>query len=170
MSNVLTCPKLETVYLYPAQLCISDQPGRAVTVLGSCVSVTMFSPRLRIGGICHGMLPRCRARHDCTAPCVEAFKYMDCALRYMLRRFQNKGITNEEIEVKIFGGADTLASKSSNSIGRNNVKIALDFLRREKLHVSAADVGDAFGRKVIFGFHTGEVFVKRLKNSNNGKS
>ena len=33
-----------------------------------------------------------------------------------------------------------------------------------RLKVVAADVGDAFGRKVIFFSNTGEVFVKRLKN------
>jgi chemotaxis protein CheD len=115
------------------------------------------------------MLPRCRGNGGCHEPCVEAFKYMDCALPYMLGRFLKKGVTKEEIEVKIFGGADTLASKSSNSIGSKNVKVALDFMKREKLRVSASDVGDAFGRKIIFGLHTGEVFVKRLKPSHNGK-
>jgi len=89
---------------------------------------------------------------------------MDCAIHYMLHRFREYGIPNNEIEIKIFGGADTLKSKSSNSIGSQNVKIALDLIGVEKLRVMAADVGDSFGRKLVFFSHTGEVYLKRLKN------
>jgi chemotaxis protein CheD len=157
---------LETVYLHPGEICVSREPRKVITVLGSCVSITIFSPRLGAGAICHGTLPRCRSRKECRGLCIEAFKFMDCAIFYMLGRFTEFGIARNEMEVKIFGGADTLASKSSNSIGSQNIKITLDILGREKLRVKAADVGDSFGRKLIFFTHTGEVYLKRLKSGN----
>ena len=97
---------------------------------------------------------------------METFKYVDCTLRHMLRHFRTLDVWNKDLEIKIFGGADTLQSKSSNTIGTQNVKSALDVIKAEKLRVIAADVGDSFGRKVLFLSHTGEVFVKRLKKSN----
>lgn len=160
---------LDTVYLHPGEICVTRKAKRVVTVLGSCVSVTMFNARLQVGAICHGTLPHCRTGGVCHEPCIEAFKFMDCAIGYMLERFRGYGIKNSEIEAKIFGGADTLMSKSSNSIGRQNVKTTLELMGREKLKVIAADVGDSFGRKLIFFTHTGEVFLKRLKNNNGAK-
>ena len=166
--SILDSPELETVYLHPGELCISEGPSRVVTVLGSCVSVTMFNPRLKIGAICHTTLPNCRSKVKCETICVEAFKYMDCAFKYMIKNFRERGIMNEEIEIKIFGGADTLKSKSSNTIGSKNVHSALHLIKKEHIKLIAADVGDSFGRKLVFFSHTGEVFLKRLKNGNIG--
>ncbi len=158
---------IETAYLHPGEICICLRPRKVITVLGSCVSITMFNPRSQMGAICHGTLPRCRSvKGECLKPCIEAFKFVDCAMLHMLRAFRDRGIMNNEIEIKVFGGADTLKSKSSNAIGSQNIRTALDIIRKEKLGVAAADVGDSFGRKLIFLTHTGEVFLKRLRNGN----
>jgi len=159
---------MPAVYLKPAEISICENPTKVVTVLGSCVSVTFFNRRLKLGAICHGTLPHCRHgshRKPRDGYCDEAFKFMECSIRYMLEKFRSLGVQNSEIEVKMFGGADTLASKRANTIGSRNVKIALEVIAEEKLHVTAADVGDNFGRKLIFISDTGEVFVKRLKNA-----
>jgi chemotaxis protein CheD len=157
---------LSSVYLYPGAIFIAEEPTIITTVLGSCVSVTMFSPALQRGAISHCTLPGCRLPDTCNERCTETFKYVDCSLRHMLIHFKTLGVRNEDLEIKIFGGADTLKSKSSNTIGTQNVKSAFDFIRAEKLRVIAADVGDSFGRKVLFLSHTGEVFVKRLRKTN----
>jgi chemotaxis protein CheD len=160
----LADPHLPTVYLKPAEISICDKPTKVVTVLGSCVSVIMFNRRLRLGAICHGTLPRSRKGGACTGFCDEAFKFVNCSMRYMIETFRRYGVMSSEIEVKLFGGADTLASKRENTIGSQNVRMALQVITEQRLKVTAADVGDAFGRKVIFFSHTGEVYVKRLKN------
>jgi|MudIll2142460700_1097286.scaffolds.fasta_scaffold170760_2 chemotaxis protein CheD len=156
---------LPSIYLHPGELIICQEPTRVITVLGSCVSVTMYNRRLKFGSICHGTMPRCKAIQHCTEPCIDAFKFMDCAIQHMLTSFAEFGIRNGDIEVKIFGGADTLMSKSSNTIGSQNIKVTLDTLSREKLGVIAADVGDNFGRKLIFFTHTGDVYLKRLNKA-----
>jgi chemotaxis protein CheD len=155
---------LQTVYLKPGEISVCKKPTKVVTVLGSCVSVTMFNRRLKLGAICHATLPRSRKGGPCTGYRDEAFKYVNCSIRFMIETFRRHNIANGEIEVKLFGGADTLSSKKENTIGSQNVKTALDIIREENLDVVAADVGDSFGRKLIFYTHTGEVFRKRLKN------
>jgi chemotaxis protein CheD len=162
--------EIQAVYLHPGEICVSRHPRKVITVLGSCVSVTMFNPRLRLGAICHGILPQCRStKEECLASCIETFKYMDCAILHMLHTFREHGIMNNEIEIKVFGGADTLVSKSSNTIGSQNIKTTLDIFSKEKLKVVAADVGDFFGRKLFFFTDTGDVYLKRLKSTNNVK-
>ena len=155
----------DTIYLHPAELCVCDEPTKVITVLGSCVSVTLFSRKLSIGAICHGAMPQCRKRRGCHEVCEEAFKYVDCSLHYMLAKFRGYGVADSDIEVKLFGGADTLSSKKENTIGSMNVKMALEIIRQEHLRIIAADVGDSFGRKIIFLTHTGDVFLKRLKDA-----
>lgn len=155
----------DKVYLKPGELYIGEEPTKVITVLGSCVSVTFFSKRLRIGAICHGALPHCRKRRGCHEICSEAFKFVDCSVHYMLGKLRGLGVADSELEVKIFGGADTLSSKKENTIGSMNVKTALEIIREEHLRIIAADVGDSFGRKIIFLTHTGDVYLKRLKDT-----
>lgn len=158
-------PELHKVYLKPGELYIGEEPTKVITVLGSCVSVTLFSRRLRIGAICHGTLPHCRKVKKCHERCADAFKYVDCSVHYMLGRMRGYGCSDSEIEIKLFGGADTLSSQKENTIGSMNVKMALEIIRHERLRIIAADVGDSFGRKIIFLTHTGEVYLKRLKDA-----
>ena len=159
---------LHKVYLRPGELYIGEGPTKVITVLGSCVSVTLFSKRLCIGAICHGTLPHCRRRRGCHELCKEAFRFVDCSIHYMLGKMRGYGVADSELEVKLFGGADTLSSKKENTIGSMNVKTALEIIRQEHLRVIAADVGDSFGRKIIFLTHTGDVYLKRLKDANAG--
>ena len=154
--NRLHDADLDKVYLKPGELYIGEEPTKVITVLGSCVSVTLFNRRLRIGAICHGAMPQCRKRRGCHEVCEEAFKF---------GKLRGYGVTDSELEVKLFGGADTLSSKKENTIGSMNVKTALEIIREEHLRIIAADVGDSFGRKIIFLTHTGEVYLKRLKDT-----
>lgn len=157
---------LTAVYLHPGEIVVCREPMKVITVLGSCVSVTLFSRKLGMSAICHGTMPRCRAIKQCKELCVDAFKFMDCAIQHMLRTFREAGVQNRDLEVKVFGGADTLMSKSSNTIGSQNIKVTLEVLGREGLGVAAADVGDNFGRKLIFISASGDVYLKRLNKAN----
>lgn len=156
---------IDKVYLKPGELYIGEKPTKVTTVLGSCVSVTLFNKRLRLGAICHGTLPHCSRIKTCHDLCKDAFKYVDCSMHYMLGRLRSYGCADNEIEIKLFGGADTLSSKRENTIGSMNVKMALDIIRQEHIRIIAADVGDSFGRKIIFLTHNGDVYLKRLKNA-----
>jgi chemotaxis protein CheD len=154
------------VYLYSGELYISEKPAVVSTVLGSCVAVTMFHKRTGVGAICHGVMPGCASAADCSKNhCIEQLKYVDCSIRYMVWKFEGYGVRRKKLEVKIFGGADILASQTSNSVGTANVRAALKTIKELRLRLVAQDVGDSFGRKIIFYTHTGEVFLNRLKDS-----
>jgi chemotaxis protein CheD len=72
-----------------------------------------------------------------------------------------------EIEVKVFGGADTFSAAPGGrrgfSIGQRNTEIAMQSLKKEGLSILSLDVGGATGRKLFFNTHTGEVLLKRLQ-------
>jgi chemotaxis protein CheD len=157
------------IYLKAAELHFSDKPSSVMTVLGSCLSVTMFHRRARVGAICHGLLPKCRERAVCRRPCAEQAKYVECAILMMVKLFDENKLKRSEIEVKVFGGADMfsmrLGGKNSISVGRQNIEIAQQALEKAGMRVIALDVGGTAGRKLFFNTATGEVLMKRLQAS-----
>jgi chemotaxis protein CheD len=166
----LFAQELPVVYLRPGEMHFAERPALVVTVLGSCLSVTMFSRRKGLGGICHGLLPQCGGKHVCDGNCLQGFKYVDCSIEKMVKLFDEHGVKRGEIEVKCFGGADmfTRQGKVSGvvSVGRQNVQTAKKILAHEGLHIMKMDVGGPQGRKIIFNTYTGEVFLKRLTQMN----
>jgi chemotaxis protein CheD len=154
MSPLSQLPK---IYLKPGELAVYETPAEVATVLGSCVSVTFYSPQQLVGAICHAMLP--------FGGKTGRFKYVDESLRFMLEYFDRRGIKKSDILVKVFGGADMFEKKivsKIHTVGRQNLEMARGILQAYQLKVTAKDIGGAHGRKLIFYPHTGEVFLKRL--------
>jgi len=162
--------ELPVVYLKAGELHFTDQPTLVITVLGSCLSVTMFSRRKGLGGICHGLLPQCCGRERCDGGCLEGFKYVDCSIRKMGELFDRHGAKRSELEVKVFGGADMfsrqIAIPGIVSVGKQNVQTAEKIILSEGFKVKKTDVGGMRGRKIFFYTDTGEVFLKRLTKAN----
>lgn len=164
----------EHVYLKPGEIYFSDGPAVITTLLGSCVSVTMYSRRVGAGAICHGLLPTCKGRKPCECDnfCCEGMRYVDCSIMRMLGWFEQNGVERKEIEVKVFGGSDMLRGNESSTkatVGQQNISIAFQVIEKENLVVSASDVGGLRGRKIYFSTHTGEVLLKRLLKSETEK-
>ena len=169
------------VYLKPGEMHLTAEPTLVTTVLGSCVSVTMYNPRLGIGAICHIMLPKCKCKENCSDDCMQclrdagngchrecddSFRYADCSIPSMLKTFKECVVGPEELEVKMFGGSDMLSSRGRGgsiiNVGKQNIEAALQGIEGEGLKLSTYDVGGSSGRKILFYTHTGEVFLKRL--------
>jgi chemotaxis protein CheD len=136
------------------------------TVLGSCVSVTFHHRAGAAGGMFHAMLPsKGQLRHSSRA---SECTYADLAVRAMVRRFHAAGMPPEELEVKIFGGANTLQNAYGGNIremldvGRKNVETALATLASYGLKPKAQDVLGSQGRKLYFATATGEVWLSYL--------
>lgn len=158
---------LPLVYLKPGEMFFGDEPTVVSTLLGSCVSVTMFHRKQRIGAICHCQLPINRNAHDnCPSQCMEGFRYVECAIRQMAKLFRDRKIPPREIEVKVFGGADMFrpakGSRRSKTVGVQNLEAAAKVLQEQRLRVFVSDVGGRRGRKIVFYTDTGEVLLKRL--------
>ncbi len=161
-----TGEELPIVRLKAGEMHCAERPTLVVTVLGSCLSVILYSRRLGIGGICHGLLPSCGNQKTCSGDCVEKFRYVDCAMRQMVKIFDRFGVKRSELEVKCFGGADMFSRPIEKSgllsVGRQNSEAADEVMKSEGLTLITRDVGGLQGRKILFYTHTGEVLLKRL--------
>ncbi|MBF0317648.1 MAG: chemotaxis protein CheD [Nitrospirae bacterium] len=156
---------LPLVYLNPGQVLMTDKPTVVSTVLGSCVSVTMFYAVRSYGAICHGMLPDCNGR-DCYK-CVERLKYVECSVRHMAGHLERVGAGPGGLDVKLFGGAEVLPcgtkDRKRDSVGKQNIEAAYKILAKLGLTLSVEDTGGTQGRKIFFYPHTGDVYLRRLR-------
>ena len=97
------------------------------TVLGSCVAITIRARRLGCGG--HVALPAAGSwRSGRLIARSEALRYVDTTIDVMLAGFIRRGAAPHELEIKLFGGADTFnrsGSKPGYGVGSRNVETAL---------------------------------------------
>ena len=162
-------PKPSALYLKPGELFIGKIPVMITTVLGSCISVTMFHQRSRVAAICHAVMPNWRERTRYKIDSIEAFKYVNLIIPEMLRKMQKHGAGLKEIEVKLFGGADTFTDGPKTariqSIGAQNTAAARQMIESMGLRLKVADTGGPWGRKIIFCTRTGDVLMKYLRST-----
>jgi chemotaxis protein CheD len=152
------------IFLKPGEICISREPAVVSTILGSCIAVTMFNERLKVGGICHALLPERLSSGN-----ADDCRYVDSSILYMLKYLETMGIKRHEVEIKLLGGADVLdiMDEKGPSVGRQNIEKALEMMDTQKLTIARSDVGGKTGRNIRFYTHTGDVLLKRIKRMPN---
>lgn len=141
-------------YLFPSAIFAERQRHIIDTVLGSCVSVCLYDPRLKIGGINHYMLPLWNGKG------LASPKYGNIAIEKLVKRMISLGCFQEQLIAKVFGGANQ--STSSIDIGGRNIIIAKEMLQEYNIKIVAQSVGGHVGKKIRFDTHTGEVLLKKV--------
>jgi len=147
-------------YLYPGALFAHIQPHIVTTVLGSCVSVCLWDPVLRIGGINHYQMPLWNG-NGLASP-----KYGNIAIEKLLEKMLAMGSQKLNLKAKLFGGASVLQGVNHQlRIGERNSIIGKDMINKEGIPIISLDVGGNFGRKLRFNTQTGDVLRKLIKST-----
>jgi len=157
-------PPIPQVHLQPGEVLVTQEPLWVITLLGSCVAVTMFNAHFRLAAICHAMLSQPRGT---VTPCpnpAQRFRYLSDAIPAMSRRFSRLGLPPHEVEVKLFGGVIDLGGEPHNdpSIGQANIAKAQQLLNEAGFQIKARNVGGDRGCKIAFNTESGEVLHRRL--------
>jgi len=157
-------------FLHPGELIIYDSPHIVETVLGSCVSITVFDTFLRVGGICHALLARGLVNADSCKKINKArFKYVKCCIYFLTDFFlKNLGSERRHLEYKLFGGAALFSFNNkeqlpkSINIGRENIREAEELAQLLGFSYKARKTGGDRGYKLFFYTDTGEVLVREI--------
>jgi chemotaxis protein CheD len=130
------------------------------TLLGSCVSVCLFDPLLRIGGLNHFMLPNIRrSRYDD----IDALLSGGFAMEVLLNALLQRGAKKVRLQAKAFGGGTIIdASGPLMNIGLRNVTFTKEWLEREGIPLLASDFLGPWMRKVLFLPDTGDTYCRRM--------
>ena len=132
------------------------------TLLGSCVAVCLWDPKLSVGGLNHFMLPKFEKTSNTDLDVMLCGNFcMEALMNGMLAR----GGRKERMKAKAFGGGNVVSSLTGVSIGERNSDFAKEWLDREGIPLVASDFMGPWSRKVIFDPTTGEAFCKRGQTS-----
>lgn len=147
-------------FLYPGMVFAKSGDFCITTVLGSCVSVCLWDCVLRVGGMNHYLLPFWNGEG------LQTPKFGNVSIPALVEKMLSLGSKKGNLCAKVFGGANILESSSGLlKVGERNIQLADKALDDSRILVACRDVGGTQGRKLLFRTATGEVFVKKLRES-----
>jgi len=150
------------IFLQPGEVYFGGRDTRIRTLLGSCVSLVIWHPHLRVGGMCHFMLPS-RVRSQQTE--LDG-RYADEAMELLLVDICKTGTRPSEYQLKIFGGGNMfpgLMHSDTSHIGLKNVKVARELSARYGFCCVSEHVEGCGHRNLIFDVWSGDVSLRHTK-------
>lgn len=131
--------------------------------IGSCLSIILYDPEKRIGGMAHAMLPYYEEGRDRNNP----IKYVDTSIYVMIDELLRMGADKKRLIAKVAGGAQMFSFLGSDimNVGDRNIKAVKEVLKKEKIRLKAEDFGGNCGRTVIFDTVTGDVIIRTASDN-----
>lgn len=148
------------VFLQPGECFVGGAEFRVRTLLGSCVSITLWHPGRQLGAMSHFLLAS-RAR----AAGAPDGRYGDDALGLMCAGLVSQGVDPRHCVAKLFGGADMFCDVPAARefhIGRDNGEAARRMLAARGIPVHAEHLFGAGHRQVLFDIRDGDVWVRQV--------
>lgn len=149
--------RTEAIKVLPGEYYATASELMIVTLLGSCVAACIHDPKRQIGGMNHFLLPQNRLDDG-----VGAARYGVHAMELLINGLLRLGARRDGLEAKVFGGGNVARSMTRSLVGQQNVDFVLAFLEREKIRVTAQDMGGDCPRRIHFFPRTGQVMVRTL--------
>lgn len=153
----------EIIIVGMADLNTCRSPDSITTVaLGSCVGIVLYDPILKVAGLAHIMLPDSRqiARNQNKA------KFADTAIKTMINLMEKEHkVVKRRLVSKIAGGAQMFNFQTQNEtlrVGERNIKATIDNLKLHNIPIIAEDLGENYGRTIVFYPETGELHIKSI--------
>ncbi len=168
-SEALVTTSRRDLFLLPGGLATGCAPLRLRTLLGSCVSVVVWQPRLLWGGMCHFLLPsRQGAPGESDSGQAPDGRYGDEAMALLKQQMERTGFAPASFVATLCGGANCFDASLQSlapghsvwmDIGARNVQAALQWCQRMGLGVARQQVGGTLYRRVSLDVASGVVSV-----------
>ena len=135
------------------QTAAGKAPVHFKTVLGSCIGLVLYHPRLKMGAMTHIVLPDSAERGGAPG------KFADTAVPHMLQLLKGQGVPLHGLTAKYAGGANMFGGTGPMKIGDANAEAVSRALRIAGIQVAGQEVGGTKGRRVTFDCSTGEMTI-----------
>ncbi|MBV1907488.1 MAG: chemotaxis protein CheD [Pseudomonadales bacterium] len=154
--------RLRKVTLHPGDFMFGEPGTHFHTILGSCIAIVLWHPKLKIGGMCHYVLPT-RSISEKKDAAFPDGRYGDEAMQLFEMVVHLHGTKLSEYQAKIFGGADvvdSLNSPTQASVGQKNTQKAIQMTTLNDIELAVAHIGESGSRRIVFDVESGDVWVK----------
>ncbi len=127
--------------------------------LASCVAVTAYSPLKKVAGMIHIVLPAPLCDRDVIIrPGYFAKTGVPLLIDAMYRQY---GCSKEELQVQIYGGAESMLRLDIYSIGKKNIDTVKKSLSEIGLTIQKTDLRGNVSRSISMEAKTGLVVIHR---------
>lgn len=161
------------IFLKPGDFYFGDKSTRIRTLLGSCISIAMWHPKLLIGGMCHYMLS---SRNDKRVSHLDGRYGNEAILMFFREAIRHHTNPNDYI-VKIFGGGNMFTQSNAHvpcvdrqcadvmnscrNVSCRNIVKGTSLLEEFGFTITSKDLGGINSRNIIFDVWSGDVWVRK---------
>jgi chemotaxis protein CheD len=153
--------KNKIINLAPGDYFATDKDLLINTVLGSCVSVVLYDPLLKAGGMNHFMLAEMKAKSNIDNYFKEE-RYGLYAMEALINDLLKLGSKKGNLKAKIFGGSNVIQTARTIEIGQENIRFAEEFLKTENIPIVNRDTGGKKARKIYLYAKSFKILLKRV--------
>jgi len=154
----------QRIILHAGDYYFGNEHAQVHTLLGSCISIALWHPEKRIGGMCHFALPCRFERNDQRLNP----RFADDCMTLFERSAKRNHTQLRDYQAKIFGGGNMYekqyrtdqSDSNRRPVGEKNVAAAFDLLSKHDIPILVAHVGEFGHRRIVFDIETGDVWVK----------
>jgi chemotaxis protein CheD len=142
-------------HVMAGEIYITQGAVRLDTTLGSCIAVTAWHEKLRLGAMTHYLLPE-PGHHDKRKPDGYYGQYaLDMVAKALSRR-----APLAQFRFGMFGGGSLIGRDLwDNSVAQRNILFARNWARRHGVVFVQESVGNSDCRRVSFDLSTGRINV-----------
>jgi chemotaxis protein CheD len=145
-----------------ADLKVGRSPATIISYgLGSCIGVSLYDERAKVGGLLHIMLPDSKQARPSDNPA----KFADTGLPLLLKEVLAEGASKKNLVAKMAGGAQMFAFANATDImrvGARNADAVKRLLMEMDIRLAAEDTGGTYGRTVSINLENGLYKVKTI--------
>lgn len=143
-----------------ADMKVSNSPGESIITysLGSCIGLVIYDPAVKVGGILHYMLPD--SSIDKQKAAARPYMFADSGIPRLFKTAYQLGAAKQRMKVYVAGGAEILDQQGFFNIGKRNYMALKKMFFKNKVMISAQDVGGNVNRTVRIEIATGDIYVK----------
>ena len=140
---------------------LSKRPDDVIVTysLGSCLGVTAYDPKTRVGGMVHCLLPTAfNSRHKAQE---KPFMFVNTGVVRMVRELVAQGADKGRLVFKAAGGANMRGDVLFNT-GLRNYEALSKLMEHNRITLAGEDVGGTVPRTLFLHLATGRVVVRSL--------
>jgi len=143
-----------------SDLKVSNNPDDVLITyaLGSCISVAIYDPKVKVGGLLHFMLPD--STLDANKAKEKAAMFADTGIPLLFKSCYAIGAEKKRIIVKVAGGASILDDGNYFRIGQKNITAMRKIFWHNNVLIDAEDTGRNCNRTVRLELASGRCLVK----------
>ena len=145
-----------------SDMIISTDPKDVLVTyaLGSCLGITVYDAKIKVGGLLHIMLPQ--SSIDPRKAIKNPYIFVDTGVEQIFSEFEKHGSLIDRLIIKVAGGSSFTKPGDNDlfEIGRRNFTMFRKILWTKGLLIKSFDIGGNVSRNISINIDSGIVIVK----------